>query len=106
VPDDSGSLWVEFNPRSGKLGGLSAAAGVRRLGSSIDYANEIRVPAVTLVDAMLGYDFAGAWERLRIALNASNLFDKTHVSSCEGIYWCMYGPRRVVTASLIYRNQP
>lgn len=103
VPDHSGSLWLDFRPATGSLRGLNLAAGVRHQGTSIDYANEIRVPAVTLVDARIGYRFGGTLDGLDISLNASNLLDKTYVSSCEGAYWCMYGPRRVMTATATYR---
>jgi len=39
----------------------------------------------------------------QIALNASNLFDKTYVASCFSMGGCFYGNSRLATASLSYR---
>jgi CheY-like chemotaxis protein len=58
----------------------------------------VALPAYTLFDAMLGYDFA-SWS---LALNARNLTDKTTVSTCS-YGSCSYGDVRRVTATATYR---
>lgn len=69
-------------------------AGVRHVGSSLDYANTI-----LLFDGGWRYDFPQRWEGLSISLNVSNMADKTYISSCEGEFWCIYGLRRVRACS-------
>jgi iron complex outermembrane receptor protein len=39
----------------------------------------------------------------RLAVTASNLFDKEYVASCSPAANCFYGTRRVVTASIARR---
>jgi ferric-dicitrate binding protein FerR (iron transport regulator) len=48
-------------------------------------ADTVVVPEVTLVDVAISYT-RDDW---RVALNASNLFDRTYVASCT--YGCFYG---------------
>ncbi len=73
---------------------------MRWRGETLDYENILATPAVTLADAGASYDFTGAFTGLDFSLNISNLLDNTYVASCEGAYWCMYGPRRTVTATV------
>lgn len=97
------STWVDHAVQGRALTGLRVRGGVRWRGDTLDYENVIEVPAVTLVDAGLSYEFGGRLRGTALSLNVSNLLDETYVASCEGAYWCMYGPRRVVTASLRHR---
>ena len=64
-------------------------------------------PAYTLFDALIRYDLGKASARLdgvTVAVNATNLFDKTHLTSCYANYgWCWYGNRRTVQATIGYR---
>ena len=82
--------------------GLELGTGVRYIGSSVgigavnaDYTpiyGSAEVPAHTVWDAMIGYDFAKNW---RAQLNVNNLLGETYVASCD--YYCYYGePRSVV----------
>ncbi|TIQ92167.1 MAG: TonB-dependent receptor, partial [Mesorhizobium sp.] len=58
------------------------------------------VPAATLVDAALHYD----WKNMKFQLNASNLFDKQYVSTCfNREFGCFYGEGRKITGSMKYR---
>ena len=47
------------------------------------YTNDQKVPSVTLVDLSLGYRFQGdGWTKgLEVQVNATNLFDKTYIST-------------------------
>ncbi|TIM60572.1 MAG: TonB-dependent receptor, partial [Mesorhizobium sp.] len=61
------------------LEGFGLGAGIRYVGSTFgDDANTFKVPAVTLVDAALHYE----WRNAELNLNVSNLFDKRYVASC------------------------
>jgi len=57
------------------------------------------IPALTLFDAMFGYDH-GPW---RYTLNVQNLTDKIYFATCLGRGDCWYGARRTVIASARYR---
>ncbi|MNW11802.1 Ferrichrome-iron receptor precursor [compost metagenome] len=70
-----------------------------------DPANTLRIPAVTLVDAALSYDFGQlqpAMRGLSLSLNASNLFDRTYVGTCVTATACTYGAGRLVLATMKY----
>ncbi|GAA5068992.1 TonB-dependent siderophore receptor [Lysobacter panacisoli] len=102
VPDYTASLWADYTFQSGALAGLGVAAGARYNGESFgDSANQFLIPSYTLFDAALRYDLgeigAGA---AQLALNVSNLSDKTYVSTCSGVSSCFYGTGRTVTATL------
>ncbi|WP_245411872.1 TonB-dependent siderophore receptor [Phyllobacterium leguminum] len=98
VPTHSASLWANYKVQSGALEGLGLGAGVRYVGSTYgDDANTFKVPAVTLVDASVSYD----WKNVQLQLGASNLFDKTYVASCFAeSFGCFYGEGRRVTGTL------
>jgi iron complex outermembrane receptor protein len=61
-------------------------------------------PGYTVYDALVRYDLGAAAPRLRglsLAVNATNLFDKSYLTSCFANYqWCWYGNRRTVQATL------
>jgi iron complex outermembrane receptor protein len=97
------SVWADHTIRTSSIDGLRVTGGVRWRGETLDYENTIRVPAVTLVDAGASYELRGALSGVGLSINASNLLDKTYVASCEGAYWCMFGPRRQVTATISRR---
>ena len=98
VPRQIVSAGVDY-ALPGALTGFSVGAGVRYVGKRYDNpANTLSTPAFTLVDAAVRYD-AGAW---RVALNATNLFDKDYAASrAFGGYYP--GARRVVMLSGKYR---
>lgn len=102
VPDYTASLWADYTFQGGALAGLGIAAGVRYNGESYgDSSNLYLIPSYTLFDAALRYDLgeigAGA---AQLALNVSNLTDKTYVSTCGGVSSCYFGSGRTITATL------
>ncbi|MEI5676955.1 TonB-dependent siderophore receptor [Mesorhizobium sp. CGMCC 1.15528] len=101
VPQHRLSLWGDYTFRSGMLEGFGGGAGLRYIGSSFgDDANSFEVPAATLVDAAVHYD----WKNMKFQLNASNLFDKQYVTSCYSrSSGCFYGEGRKITGSVKYR---
>lgn len=107
VPRHQASVWARYQVQTGGLAGLGVGAGVRYLGSTQgDADNTFKVPAATLVDALIDYDLGRASPSLKgmnVALNVSNLFDKEYVASCLGQAWCWYGYQRSVKATLRYR---
>lgn len=100
VPTHSASLWADYKVQNGVLEGLGLGAGVRYVGATFgNDANTFKVPAVTLFDAAISYN----WKDLQFQLNASNLFDKKYVASCfNESYGCFYGEGRKLTGSMKY----
>jgi iron complex outermembrane receptor protein len=96
IPDDSAALWVDYKVQQG----LSLGAGARYVGeraSSDSAAERFTLPAFTMLDAAVRYEF----DRYELALNVNNLTDKvTH--DCWGAR-CWYGAARSVQGSLSYR---
>lgn len=115
VPRNNASLWADYTFRSGPLSGFGAAVGVRYIGESFaDVSNTVSVPSYTLTDAAIHYelgDLNPQWKGAKLQLNATNVFDRTYVSSCVGAlsllggteYQCFYGLRRSVIGTLSYR---
>ncbi len=104
IPADMASLWVKYAFDTGVLRGLTLGAGIRYLGTSWgDNANTFRVPAYTLVDALLAYDL-GALDRrydgAELQLNAKNIGNVTYTASCANKYACFYGEGVTVTGAL------
>lgn len=100
IPRHQASTWLDYAFIGGALNGVTLGGGVRYVGSTIDtsVADNTAVGSYTLVDAMVGYEFADGWQA---QLNVNNLTDKEYVASCE--YWCYYGESRSVIGSLRYR---
>ncbi|SDI94316.1 iron complex outermembrane recepter protein [Mesorhizobium muleiense] len=100
VPEHAASLWANYTVGSGKLEGFGLGAGIRYVGSTFgDDANTFKVPAVTLVDAALHYE----WRNAELNLNVSNLFDKRYVASCYAeSFGCFYGEGRRINGSVKY----
>lgn len=103
VPDHTASIWADYTHPTGLLRNLGLGAGIRYIGSSFgDLPNTLKTPDVTLVDAVLHYD----WKNFRAQLNAKNLFDKEYVSGCftrGGSDFCTFGQTRTITGSIAYR---
>lgn len=113
VPTHQAALWghYQFNENS-MLGGLGVGAGVRYLGNTtaLYAAGKLEVPAFTLVDAAVSYDFGvktPALQGMKLSVSASNLFNKEYVASCSNsataIGSCYYGTGREVKATLSYK---
>jgi iron complex outermembrane receptor protein len=111
IPRHSAAVWADYTFRSGPLAGFGAGAGVRYIGSNFGSDSNVAVfrngrvvpfviPAVTLVDAAIHYD----WRGFRFAVNAKNLFDEEYVATCYNVdNNCFFGSRRTVMASVRYR---
>jgi iron complex outermembrane receptor protein len=98
LPKNLVSVWGTWRFALGGLGGFSAGLGVRHASAFTDgFAPE--TPSVTLADGLLAYDTRD-W---RVALNATNLFDKTYVSTCLSRGDCWWGARRNLVATVSYK---
>jgi len=108
IPMNSASLWADYTFHGGKLDGFGVAGGIRYVGDTpgnITGPAVLDVPAVTLFDAAVHYDFSALGPQFKgyfLQVNATNLFDKTYVSLCQD-NGCYYGLRRQVIATLRYR---
>ena len=93
------SLWGDWTWRTGALAGFGAGAGIRyQSGSAGASDNSLYVPSYTVFDAGIHYDLPN-W---RLALNATNLFNRTYVSGCQSANTCFYGNQRTLVASARY----
>jgi iron complex outermembrane receptor protein len=99
LPSKLASLWAVHTSRQGILKGLSVGAGVRYNGASWDGYDTLKTPSFTLFDAMLAYE-SGGW---RWSVNASNLADKYHVTTCLNRGDCFLGAGRQITTKLTYK---
>jgi iron complex outermembrane receptor protein len=99
VPEHQASLWAKYRLTVLGLAGVTIGGGVRYIGESWDGTDTIRTPDYTLFDAMIRYE-NGPW---RFQVNASNLADKRHVTTCLARGDCFYGIGRTVLGSLTYR---
>jgi iron complex outermembrane receptor protein len=105
-PKNIASVWTSWQVPA--VSSLKLSAGVRYIGGTFgDEVEGIKVPSYTLVDAAIEFDLArvlqttGEW---KLALNVSNLTDKTYVATC-GYYaeGCKYGYRRNGALTLTHR---
>ena len=100
LPQQQASIWANYQMDSG----LGLGAGLRYIGTSQgDGSNSFEVPAVTLVDLALSYDFGRRNPRLEgltAQLNVRNVADKFYTASCASTYACFVGTGRTVTASM------
>lgn len=108
VPANAAALWVDYTFQNGPLGGFGAAGGVRYIDATWgDTLNTVQVPAYTLYDAAIHYDFGylrPEFKGFKGSINATNLFDTVYVSSCLSTpNQCYYGLRRSVIGTLKYQ---
>ena len=99
VPDHQASLWAKYRLTAVGLPGVTVGGGVRYIGQSWDGTDALRTPDYTLFDAMVRYE-TGPW---RFQVNASNLADKRHVTTCLSRGDCFFGIGRTVLGSATYR---
>jgi iron complex outermembrane receptor protein len=105
TPKHKVSGLVDYTFQDGPLAGFGASFGGRYTSDTAGNLLGAYAPvvyenaAVTLWDASAHYDL-NDW---RLAVTASNLFDKEYVASCSPAANCFYGSRRVVTASIARR---
>ncbi|KKC25557.1 TonB-dependent siderophore receptor [Sphingomonas sp. SRS2] len=102
TPKHKASLFVDYTLQRGALGGLGFGAGARYSSSSAGSLPDAFNPTVlygdasTTFDAIVHYDTPG-W---RLAVNASNLFDKRFVARCASLSNCTYGAGRQVIGTV------
>lgn len=99
VAEHQASLWGKYSFAMFGIDGFSVGAGVRYIGSSWDGSDVIETPAVTLVDAMFGWE-NDDW---RFQINGTNLEDKYYMATCLDRGDCFLGTGRVVTSNLTYK---
>ncbi|GKS83152.1 TonB-dependent siderophore receptor [Acidovorax sp. SUPP1855] len=97
IPYHQLSLWGDYNFGRFGMPNLKVGAGMRYQGETKPNVGTFDVPSFTLFDAMVSYT-TGPW---RLALNVTNLFDKTYVGSCTT--GCFYGEPRKAIATATYR---
>lgn len=108
MPNQQASLWTDYTWHSGVLDGFGIGFGARYTGNTYgDQANTWlgKADAYTVFDASAHYDLGRLDETLKgasLALNATNLFDKDYLSTCDS-YNCYYGDQRSVVASATYK---
>ncbi|PKR55026.1 TonB-dependent siderophore receptor [Thalassospira marina] len=109
VPTHSASAWLNYE-FDNDLKGLSSGAGVRYVGTSYLVWNQtngsqMNIPAYTLVDAAVSYDFSALssdYAGISLQISGTNLLDKEYYS--PGFYSnsVLAGTRRTVMATLTY----
>ncbi|WP_130900739.1 TonB-dependent siderophore receptor [Pseudomonas sp. Sample_11] len=108
MPNQQASLWTDYTWHAGVLDGFGIGAGVRYTGNTYgDKANTWlgKADAYTVFDASVHYDLGRLDNSLKgasLAVNATNLFDKDYISTCDSFY-CYYGDQRSVVASATYK---
>lgn len=99
LPEHLASLWAIYTFHEGMLNGFSIGGGVRYNGPSWDGYDLVETPSFTLFDAMVAYET----EHWRWSLNATNLEDEYHLTTCLNRGDCFIGAGREITTSLIYK---
>ncbi|MFJ7797409.1 TonB-dependent siderophore receptor [Pseudomonas sp. NPDC096950] len=108
MPNQQASLWADYTWHNGVLDGFGIGAGARYTGNTYgDQGNTWlgKADAYTVFDAAVHYDLGRLDNSLKgasLALNATNLFDKDYISTCDSFY-CYYGDQRSVVASASYK---
>ncbi|WP_419816212.1 TonB-dependent siderophore receptor [Glacieibacterium sp.] len=113
---ENGGIFLDYTTQAGALQGFGIGGGVRYVGrgyggyvlNATGVDRYINTPSYTLVDAVVSYDLGRVSERMqgvKLAINAANLFDRRHITSCyvNGVEWCWYGQRRTVQGTIGYR---
>ena len=108
MPNQQASVWGDYTWYNGVLDGFGIGAGARYTGNTYgDEANTWlgKADAYTVFDAAVHYDLGRLDNSLKgasLAVNATNLFDKDYISTCDSFY-CYYGDQRSVVASATYK---
>jgi iron complex outermembrane receptor protein len=96
VPYNQLSLWADYSAPFG-VQGLKAGLGARYVGETVGTWVAGKIPAATIADAMVSYDY----QNWRLALNVRNLADKNYIASCT--YGCFFGASREIKLNAGYR---
>jgi len=99
VPKHMASMWGVWEFDQPYLKGWSVGAGARYIGANWDATNSLRVPAVTLFDAMIAYEE----EHWRWQITGQNLEDEEVVSTCLSRGDCFLGQARTIITGLTYK---
>lgn len=99
VPYNSASLWASYRLAALGLEDVKVAAGARYTGTTRTTPSvyDGKIPAYTLVDALVSYDVNSHWQ---VQAKAQNLFDRKYLY-CNTT--CRYGDERSVIGSVTYR---
>ena len=110
------TAYLDWAPKDGQFAGFQIGGDVRHVMSvfaggigDTRFPNGLRSPSYTLFDALVSYDLAKMSPRLeglKLQVNATNLFDKRHLTSCYLDFasdWCWYGTRRTVQGTISYK---
>lgn len=99
VPEEQLSAWATYR-FTDDLFGLRIGLGARHVGQTWDGSDNeaLTTDRYTLLDGMVGYE-VNDWF---ISLNARNLTDKTHLTSCLNRGDCFAGEARTLTADARY----
>ncbi len=100
VPQHQDALFLHNSSPTARDARFGYGAGIRYVGATFgDAANAFATPSYTLYDAVADY----SWSTWRVQVNATNLFDKVYVPTCNGTADCYYGERRTVFLTLSHR---
>lgn len=108
MPNQQASLWTDYTWHTGVLDGFGIGGGARYTGNTYgDQANTYlgKANAYTVFDAAVHYDLGRLNNSLKgasVAVNATNVFNKDYLSTCDS-YYCYYGDERSVVASATYK---
>jgi len=98
IPRQTAAVWTEY-ALPGLLDGVTLGGGARYVGTSYATSqNSLKVPAVTVFDAVARY----RWQSWQLALNVQNLTDKQYLNYCQD-NGCHFGLRRQYLATLSYQ---
>ncbi|MNQ83356.1 Ferrichrome-iron receptor precursor [compost metagenome] len=108
MPEKQASAWADYTWHTGVLDGFGIGFGARYTGDTYgDQANTYlgKANSYTVYDAAAHFDLGRLDNSLKgasLAVNATNVFNKDYISTCDGFY-CYYGDLRSVVASATYR---
>ena len=108
MPNQQASLWTDYTWHTGLLDGFGIGFGARYTGNTYgDQANTWlgKANAYTVFDGAVHYDLGRLDNSLKgasVKVNATNLFNKDYLSTCDGNY-CYFGDQRSVVASATYQ---
>ena len=108
MPNQQASLWTDYTWHTGALDGFGIGFGARYTGNTYgDQANTWagKANAYTVFDGAVHYDLGRLDNSLKgasVKVNATNLFNKDYISTCDGSY-CYFGDQRSVVASATYQ---
>lgn len=99
VPYHSASLWASYRLAALGMERLRIGAGARYIGTTrtTPSAYAGKIPAYTLIDALLSYDLDDHWQ---VQAKAQNLFNKRYLF-CNTT--CRYGDEQSLIGSVTYR---